>query len=85
VEASIQPTLHHGELTRFLFFGYEITDRKRLEETIRQSEKRLREAQALARTGSWEYDFGSRQMTWSDEVFTIYGLDPAAGVPPWKT
>jgi PAS domain S-box-containing protein len=81
VEASIQPTVHHGEVTRFLFFGYEITDRKRLEETIRQREKRLREAQALARTGSWEYDFGSRQMTWSDEVFTIYGLDPAAGVP----
>jgi PAS domain S-box-containing protein len=81
VEASIQPTLHHGEVTRLLFFGYEITDRKRLEETIRQREKRLREAQALAHTGSWEYDFGSRQMTWSDEVFAIYGLDPAAGVP----
>jgi|GEM_PF-338693 len=81
VEASIQPTLHHGEITRFIFFGYEITDRKRLEETIRQREKRLREAQALAHTGNWEYDFKSRQMTWSDEVFTIYGLDPAAGVP----
>ena len=81
VEASIQPTLHHGEATRFVFFGYEITDRKRLEETIRQREKQLREAQALSRTGSWEYDFGNRQMTWSDEVFTIYGLDPAAGVP----
>lgn len=81
VEASIQPTRHHGEISRFIVFGYEITDRKRLEETVRQSEKRLREAQALAHTGSWEYDFKSRQMTWSDEVFIIYGLDPAAGVP----
>jgi signal transduction histidine kinase len=81
VEASIQPSLHHDAITRFIFFGYEITDRKRLEDTVRQSEKRLREAQALAHTGSWEYDFKSRQMTWSDEVFIIYGLDPAAGVP----
>jgi PAS domain S-box-containing protein len=81
VEASIQSSLHHDAITRFIFFGYEITDRKRLEDTVRQSEKRLREAQALAHTGSWEYDFKSRQMTWSDEVFIIYGLDPAAGVP----
>jgi PAS domain S-box-containing protein len=39
----------------------------------------LREAQALAHIGSWEWDIRRDVVTWSDELYRIYGLDPAAG------
>jgi PAS domain S-box-containing protein len=39
----------------------------------------MREAQALAHIGSWEWDIRRDVVTWSDELYRIYGLDPAAG------
>jgi PAS domain S-box-containing protein len=39
----------------------------------------LREAQALAHIGSWEWDIRRDRVTWSDELYRIYGLDPTAG------
>ena len=39
----------------------------------------LSEAQALAHVGSWEWDVKSNVVTWSDELYRIYGLDPATG------
>ena len=39
----------------------------------------LREAQALAHIGSWEWDMRRDLVTWSDELYRIYGLDPSAG------
>ncbi len=81
VEALIQPQMTQGKVSRYLFFGYELTGRKLIEEKIRRSEVRLREAQAVARIGNWEYDPGNRQLVWSDEVFSIYGIDPSGGVP----
>lgn len=42
---------------------------------LRESENRLREALRLARLGSWEVEDGGR-LTWSDEVFEMFGVDP---------
>ena len=41
----------------------------------------LQEAQSLGRIGNWEYDVKSRGIKWSDEVFVLYGRDPALGPP----
>ena len=40
------------------------------------SEKRLAEAQRIAHIGSWELDLTSKSLTWSDEIFRIFELDP---------
>jgi PAS domain S-box-containing protein len=39
----------------------------------------LAEAQALARLGSWEWDIGRDSITWSDEMYRLYGVDPVDG------
>jgi PAS domain S-box-containing protein len=52
----------------------DITERKQAEEELRQSEARLAEAQRLAHIGSWELDIASNTLTWSDEVYRIFGL-----------
>jgi PAS domain S-box-containing protein len=40
----------------------------------------LAEAQSLAHIGSWEWDIETDVVIWSDELYRIYGLDPAVGV-----
>jgi len=39
------------------------------------SEAQLAEAQRLARIGSWVWDTNSGEMTWSDQIYRILGLD----------
>ena len=38
--------------------------------------ERLNEAQRIAKVGHWELDVRTGHLTWSDEVFRIYGIDP---------
>lgn len=38
--------------------------------------RQLAQAQAIAHIGSWEWDVPANTVTWSDELFRIYGLEP---------
>ena len=40
---------------------------------LAESEDRLKEAQGLAHIGSWEWSLETNLITWSDEMFEIYG------------
>ena len=52
------------------------TERKRLEETLRQKGTDLAEAQRLSRIGSWQWDPETDTVIWSDELYRIAGRDP---------
>ena len=52
----------------------DISERKRSEEALRQSESELAEAQRLAQIGSWNWDLRKNIMTWSDEHHRIFGV-----------
>jgi PAS domain S-box-containing protein len=52
----------------------EITERKKAEEALRESEEDLNRAQAVAHTGSWRLDVRKNQLLWSDEVYRIFGI-----------
>jgi PAS domain S-box-containing protein len=54
----------------------DITDRKRIEDSLRIKETELAEAQSLARLGSWQFDVESNSVSWSAELRRIHGLDP---------
>jgi PAS domain S-box-containing protein len=62
----------------------DLTDRLQQLDVLRQSETRLRMALKGARAGAWDYDAQSGRMHWSQEMFDLYGLDPAGGVPDEK-
>jgi len=47
---------------------------------ISESERQLAVAQRIAHLGSWQYLLPEREMTWSDEMYRIFALDPALPV-----
>ncbi|MFL5845227.1 MAG: PAS domain-containing protein [Solirubrobacteraceae bacterium] len=49
-----------------------------LEAELELSRRLLADAQQLARIGSWEWDLGTNLVTWSDELYRIYGYEPGA-------
>jgi PAS domain S-box-containing protein len=53
----------------------EISERMRVEERLRKSEKDLRETQRIAHLGSWHLDLATEQVTWSEEIYHMYGVD----------
>jgi PAS domain S-box-containing protein len=55
--------------------------RRQAEEELRESERRLKEAQKLARLGHWIWDARTGNIDWSGEVFGIFGLDPKEFTP----
>lgn len=50
---------------------------------LQQSEATLAAAQKIAHIGSWEFDFLTNKLTWSAEVFRIFGLDSTAPEPTY--
>ena len=52
----------------------EITERKQAEEKVKQSESQLADAQHLAHVGSWDWDLRSNTVTWSEELYRIFGF-----------
>ncbi|MDP2259522.1 MAG: PAS domain S-box protein [Caulobacter sp.] len=44
----------------------------------------LERAQRLSATGSWEWDIASGGLIWSDQIFRIFGHDPASFVPSYE-
>ena len=48
---------------------------------LKAKEARLREAQKLAHLGSFECETSLQKLTWSDELFRIFGLDPTLVQP----
>jgi PAS domain S-box-containing protein len=55
----------------------DITERKRAEAALRQTEAYLEEAQRLSHTGSWAWNVARREnIHWSQEQYRLFGFDP---------
>jgi PAS domain S-box-containing protein len=59
----------------------DVTDRKRADEALRESDRRLKEAEAMAHLGYWQWNVRTGDVEWSDEVFKTFNLDPNTFTP----
>ncbi len=53
----------------------DITERKVAEEKQKQTDFLLTEAQLIAKTGNWNFDFLTKEVFWSEGIRKIYGVD----------
>jgi PAS domain S-box-containing protein len=59
-------------------------ERDRAAEALRQSEGFLADGQRISHTGSWSWNVSTGQITWSDEHFRIFGVDPDNADPSFQ-
>ena len=69
-----------GKIISLLGITRDITERKRADQALRESESALKKAQQLAKLGSWSYAL-SGVISWSDELYRIYGVSPETFIP----
>jgi diguanylate cyclase (GGDEF)-like protein/PAS domain S-box-containing protein len=56
----------------------DVTEGLRLQAALDTLAEQLRETQAVAKVGIWEWDVADNQVRWSDELYRIFGLSPQA-------
>lgn len=50
----------------------------------RKGEEELKQAQRIALMGNWSVDLSTNQLTWSDEIYQIFGYDKSLPPPDFK-
>ena len=75
-------TFEQGGKLFYLALARDISERKQAEESLRQSEAYLTEAQRLSHTGSWAFDVASNRYVYtSEESDRLFGVDPHGEKP----
>ena len=69
-----------GAPLELLAISRDVTERKRVDEALRQERARLEEAQQIGHVGNWEWDLARNEVTWSPELGRIHGLAPSSRV-----
>jgi len=73
-----------GVPQRMLGINFDITNRKLAEAQLIKTDTHLKTAQRIGKLGSWEFETSTGILTWSEEVFRIYGLEPNTEPPSYE-
>lgn len=75
---SLQPIKENGAVIALLLVLVNVTDQIKAQESLIRNEEALNSAQAISHFGSWDWDILTGQLTWTDEIYRIFGLQPQA-------
>ena len=68
------PFVRDGKPAGGLLLREDITERKRIEQALREGRDDLDRAQAVAHVGSWRLDVRRNELLWSEENHRIFGI-----------
>ena len=75
IDNRINPILdQHGKVTRLAIVGIDITEQKRTEEALRESEDFLNRTGDMAQVGGWEVDLDTMKVVWTKTTGRIHEL-----------
>lgn len=67
-----------GKVVRMAGSHTDVTERRRAEEALKESEERLRVALEAACMGTWDWNILTNQVSWSQSLESMMGLTPGA-------
>ncbi len=78
VQASYAPDVgEDGRVRGYLSAVIDMTDRRRTEIALFESEERLRMATRTGKVGLWDWDVAANRVTWTESLYEIHGVRPA--------
>ncbi|HEX7481022.1 MAG TPA: ATP-binding protein [Polyangiales bacterium] len=77
-ETRFMPIVERGAVQLMLCTSRNVTERKRAEQALRESEARLRHAIEASGMGSWTWDRHANAVSWDDALCRIWGIEPGA-------
>jgi PAS domain S-box-containing protein len=66
----------HGKPVEIIGTAQDVTERQSLITQLQTSEMLYKQAQALAHIGNWEWNVSQNIVSWTDELYRIFGLEP---------
>ena len=73
-----------GNVSHYIGSIIDITERKQIELALIENKSRLSQALEAARAGVWEWDLATDTNVWSDEIWSLYGLEKSDENPSFR-
>lgn len=70
-----------GRVVEVIGSAVDITERFAAEQASQRAREHLEQAQRIAKIGSWDWDFRTGALSWSEHCYNLVGWDPASGPP----
>ncbi len=80
-EWGISEQIFLSSLADIVALNFEKEERKKAEDLLKKNQIRFEETQELAHIGSWEFNFFTKEVVWSKEMYRIFDMDDT---PPEK-
>ncbi len=62
----------------------DVTERKKTEKTLRESESMLQKSQEIGKIGSFEMNLSTNEVVWSDQLYKLFGLKKEGKIVDYK-
>ena len=81
---SVNPVVKKGKIIGLEGFLIDTTARRKIEDKLRENERKLLYAEKIATLGYWEWNLITDKLYWSDETFRIFGFKPQEFIPTFE-
>lgn len=66
----------NGQVHQIFGTTQDVTERQNLINKLQQNEQLYRQVETMAQVGTWSWDILTNQVSWTDELYRIYDLEP---------
>ncbi|WP_435626695.1 PAS domain S-box protein [Candidatus Ferrigenium straubiae] len=73
-----------GKVLKLMGITEDITERKKIEDELKQTKERYDFATAIGKVGTWDWNPATGDLVWSDETFRLMGFAPGSVAPSYE-
>ena len=85
IRASVFPIRDpDGGLREVVLVHEDVTEERRAADALHARERQRAQTQEMVHLGSWQWDAAADRVTWSDELFRIFGTEPGTFDPTFE-